>query len=83
MSAQLNENRPPDLGTFMAEVRPARPEGTPRLGRVTSWDGELCHLCPPGGGAEWTAAPDALRPPTQEERALIRTLTRPVRWVDR
>ncbi|MET9350720.1 hypothetical protein [Streptomyces termitum] len=79
MSGQLNENGPPDLGTFMAE---ARPEGAPRLGRVTSWDGELCHLRPPGGGAEWTAAPDALRPPTEKERALIRTLTRPVRRAD-
>ncbi|MFF5426024.1 MULTISPECIES: hypothetical protein [unclassified Streptomyces] len=47
----------------------------PRLGRVAAWDGELVHLAPPGGGTTWTAAPDELRRPTEEEHARIRVLT--------
>ncbi|MEV6352599.1 hypothetical protein [Streptomyces hydrogenans] len=65
----------PDLGTFMAADTP---EGPPRLGKVTAWDGELVHLQRPGGGAAWTAAPDGLRRPTEDEHALIRVLTTPV-----
>ncbi|MFD8010622.1 hypothetical protein [Streptomyces sp. NPDC058955] len=65
----------PDLGTFMAADTP---EGRPRLGKVTAWDGEFVHLRRPGGGAEWTAAPCELRRPTEDERVLIRVLTTPV-----
>ncbi|MEU3605605.1 hypothetical protein AB0E83_09115 [Streptomyces sp. NPDC035033] len=65
----------PDLGTFMAADTP---DGRPRLGKVTAWDGEFVHLQRPGGGAEWTAAPAELRRPTEDERALIRVLTTPV-----
>ncbi|WP_051845393.1 hypothetical protein [Streptomyces globisporus] len=65
----------PGLGTFMAEDTT---EGTPRLGKVTAWDGNAVHLRPPGGGTVWTAAPSGLRRPTDEERALIRILTSPV-----
>ncbi|WP_030751134.1 hypothetical protein [Streptomyces griseus] len=65
----------PDLGTYMAEDTT---EGTPRLGKVTAWDGEFVQLQPPGGGTPWTAAPAGLRRPTERERALIRVLTRPV-----
>lgn len=65
----------PDLGWFMAEDTT---EGTPRLGKVTAWDGSVVHLRPPGGGTVWTAAPSGLRRPTDEERAPIRILTSPV-----
>ncbi|MFE5795192.1 hypothetical protein ACFQ8C_21835 [Streptomyces sp. NPDC056503] len=65
----------PDPGTYMAADTP---EGRPRLGKVTAWDGELVHLQQPGGGTAWTAAPAALRRPTDDERALIRVLTTPV-----
>ncbi|MGW6390439.1 hypothetical protein ACWFR1_08010 [Streptomyces sp. NPDC055103] len=65
----------PDLGTFMAADTP---EGKPRLGKVTAWDGESVHLQRPGGGTVWTAAPAELRRPTEDERALIRVLTTPV-----
>ncbi|NML50910.1 hypothetical protein HHL19_20610 [Streptomyces sp. R302] len=65
----------PTLGTYLAEDTT---EGTPRLGRVTAWDGSLLHLQPPGGGTEWTAAPAGLRRPSERESALIRILTRPV-----
>ncbi|GHI26378.1 hypothetical protein [Streptomyces hydrogenans] len=65
----------PDLGSFMAEDTG---EGTPRLGRVTAWDGSVVHLRPPGGGTTWTAAPGRLRRPTEGEAALIRVLTTPV-----
>lgn len=65
----------PDLGTYMAADTP---EGRPRLGKVTAWDGELVHLQQPGGGTVWTAAPAELRRPTDDERALIRVLTTPV-----
>ncbi|GHB03883.1 hypothetical protein GCM10010305_53780 [Streptomyces termitum] len=70
--------RVPGIGTFMADDSV---EGASRLGRVTAWDGRLCHLRPPGGGTGWTAAPDMLRPLTKEECVLVRTLTRPVPWV--
>ncbi len=62
----------PDLGTFMAADTA---EGTPRLGRVTAWDGDVVHLSPPGGGAKWTAFPGELRRPTEDECARIRILT--------
>ncbi|MFF6883934.1 hypothetical protein ACFY9F_12185 [Streptomyces sp. NPDC012421] len=65
----------PDLGTYMAADTP---EGRPRLGKVTAWDGELVHLQQPGGGTVWTAAPAELRRPTHDERSLIRVLTTPV-----
>ncbi|MFE0644325.1 hypothetical protein ACFW2Y_22350 [Streptomyces sp. NPDC058877] len=65
----------PDLGTYMAMDTV---EGSSRFGRVTAWDGDLVHLVPPGGGAEWTAAPTALRRPNEEECARIRVLTSPV-----
>ncbi|MFF2774301.1 hypothetical protein ACFVU3_05275 [Streptomyces sp. NPDC058052] len=65
----------PALGTFMAADTP---EGRPRLGKVTAWDGESVHLQQPGGGAVWTAGPAELRRPTEEESALIRVLTTPV-----
>ncbi|GGY64814.1 hypothetical protein [Streptomyces omiyaensis] len=65
----------PDLGTYMAADIPG---ASPRLGRVTAWDGELVHLERPGGGAAWTAVPSALRRPTGDESALIRVLTTPV-----
>ncbi|WP_158821922.1 hypothetical protein [Streptomyces sp. NRRL F-5727] len=65
----------PDLGTFMAADTP---EGRPRLGKVTAWDGEFVHLQRPGGGVVWTAAPYELRRPSDDERALIRVLTTPV-----
>ncbi|MEX0167942.1 hypothetical protein [Streptomyces sp. LMG1-1-1.1] len=65
----------PDLGTFMAADTP---EGKPRLGKVTAWDGEFVHLQRPGGGGAWMAVPGELRRPTGEERALIRVLTTPV-----
>ncbi|CAM5288668.1 hypothetical protein [Streptomyces narbonensis] len=65
----------PDLGTFMAADTP---EGNPRLGKVTAWDGEVVHLQRPGGGTAWTAAPSQLRPPTGDEHALIRVLSTPV-----
>lgn len=65
----------PDLGTFMAADTP---EGKPRLGKVTAWDGEFVHLQRLGGGSAWRAAPSTLRRPTEDERALIRVLTTPV-----
>ncbi|MEV8588895.1 hypothetical protein [Streptomyces sp. NPDC051180] len=65
----------PDLGAFMAADTP---EGRPRLGKVTAWDGEFVHLQRPGGGGGWTAVPGELRRPTGEEQALIRVLTTPV-----
>ncbi|MFB7591694.1 hypothetical protein [Streptomyces sp. NPDC056169] len=64
-----------DLGTFMAADTP---EGKPRLGKVTAWDGEFVHLQRLGGGSAWRAAPSAPRRPTEDERALIRVLTTPV-----
>jgi len=69
----------PGLGTFMVEDT----ETGPRLGRVTSWDGELVRLTPPGGGAAWTAGLDALRRPTEEECTRIRVLTTRVTGVER
>lgn len=69
----------PDLGTFMA-VDTA--EGTSRLGRVTAWDGDVVHLSPPGGGTRWTADPNELRRPTEEECVRIRVLTSPVPTTD-
>ncbi|MFE5912241.1 hypothetical protein ACFQ6B_24590 [Streptomyces wedmorensis] len=65
----------PDLGTYMAADTP---EGPPRLGKVTAWDGEVVHLRRPGGGTTWTAPPCELRRPTEDERTLIRVLTTPV-----
>ncbi|WP_282692597.1 hypothetical protein [Streptomyces sp. CC208A] len=75
MPASDGQGPVPDLGAFMAADTP---EGKPRLGKVTAWDGEFVYLQRPGGGTVWTAVPSELRRPTEDERALIRVLTTPV-----
>jgi hypothetical protein len=64
----------PAIGTFMVDTR------TPaiRAGRVMAHEGATVFLRPPGGGIEWTAPAEALREPTDGERASIRALTTPV-----
>ncbi|MEU3075913.1 hypothetical protein [Streptomyces laurentii] len=39
---------------------------------------DLIYLRPVGGGKEWTARAEDLRPPTDSECESIRTLTTPV-----
>ncbi|MEU2114929.1 hypothetical protein ABZ567_04565 [Streptomyces sp. NPDC016459] len=52
--------------------------GTTRLGRVSRSQAGKVYLRPPGGGAEWVAAPEDLRAPTEDEWSRIRVLTTPV-----
>ncbi|MFE5901109.1 hypothetical protein ACFQ67_27345 [Streptomyces sp. NPDC056488] len=51
---------------------------TPRFGRVTRCTDGTVFLHPPGGGAEWSASPEELRQPTEDEWARIRVVTTPV-----
>lgn len=53
-----------------------------RIGRVTDRYEEDVYLRPPGGGREWTAAPESLRQPTDEEMAKVRVYTTPVPAVE-
>lgn len=53
-----------------------------RIGRVTERYGDSVYLRPPGGGREWTAAPESLRQPTGEEMAAVRVYTTPVPAVE-
>ncbi|WP_282696281.1 hypothetical protein [Streptomyces sp. CC208A] len=64
----------PAVGAYVADTS----GGRTRLGRVSRHAGGRVHLTPPGGGAEWAASPEALREPTEGERASIHVLTTPV-----
>lgn len=55
----------PAIGSYVADTGMK----TARLGRVMAYEGELVFLRPPGGGVEWTARPEDVRPPTESERA--------------
>ncbi|MGW8767583.1 hypothetical protein ACWGN5_34420 [Streptomyces sp. NPDC055815] len=65
---------PPAAGDFVVDTG----GGLTRLGRVSRTQAGSVYLHPPGGGAEWVAAPDNLRAPTEDEWSRIRVLTTPV-----
>ncbi|MEV8623507.1 hypothetical protein [Streptomyces sp. NPDC051079] len=65
--------RPPAVGAYVADTN----NGT-RLGKVVRTQAGRVYVSPPGGGAEWAAAPEDLRAPTEEEWLRIRVLTTPV-----
>jgi hypothetical protein len=64
----------PVIGSYMVDTRMK----TTRPGRVMAHEDDLVYLRPVGGGREWTARAEDLRPPTDNECASIRTLTTPV-----
>ncbi|MGW0468263.1 hypothetical protein ACWDX6_23805 [Streptomyces sp. NPDC003027] len=52
-----------------------------RVGRVVDrYEGSV-YLRPPGGGKEWSVAPEELRPPTRLEMRDVEIFTTPVREV--
>ncbi|MGA5638067.1 hypothetical protein ACPCTN_04850 [Streptomyces cinereoruber] len=69
-----NPSSLPAAGVFVADTG----GGTVRLGQVSRTQSGSVYVRPPGGGAEWAAAPGDLRAPTEEEWARIRVLTTPV-----
>ncbi|MFE5509355.1 hypothetical protein ACFQ9J_01840 [Streptomyces sp. NPDC056529] len=69
-----NPSSLPAAGVFVADTGGK----TVRLGQVSRTQSGSVYVRPPGGGAEWVAAPGDLRAPTEEEWALIRVLTTPV-----
>ncbi|WP_432088879.1 hypothetical protein [Streptomyces sp. bgisy095] len=69
-----NPSSLPAAGVFVADTG----KGKVRLGQVSRTQSGSVYVRPPGGGAEWVAAPGDLRAPTEEEWALIRVLTTPV-----
>lgn len=52
----------PPLGSYAVDTR------TGRIGIVMGHEGPYVQLRPYGGGREWDAAPDAVRPATPAER---------------
>lgn len=53
-----------------------------RIGRVQeSYIGSVL-LRPPGGGKEWSVAPESLRQPTADEMTQVRVFTTPVPKVE-
>ncbi|WP_031005823.1 hypothetical protein [Streptomyces sp. NRRL F-5727] len=64
----------PATGAYVVDTG----NGKVRLGRVSRSQAGTVYVSPPGGGAEWAAAPADLRAPDEAEWATIRVLTTPV-----
>ncbi|BAU83101.1 hypothetical protein SLA_2168 [Streptomyces laurentii] len=65
-----NPEPAPIIGTYMVDTLVIRP------GRVMAREGDLYFLRPVGGGCEWTARAEDLRPPGEHEH--FRALPAPV-----
>ncbi|MEF9881568.1 hypothetical protein [Streptomyces sp. P9-A4] len=57
-------------------------DGDGRIGRIVDRDEGSVYLRPPGGGREWTVAPETLRQPTSDEMTQVRVFTTPVPKVE-
>lgn len=64
----------PATGAYVVDTS----NGKVRLGRVSRSQAGTVYVTPPGGGAEWAAAPGDLRAPDEGEWETIRVLTTPV-----
>ncbi|MEU5439086.1 hypothetical protein AB0G73_37950 [Streptomyces sp. NPDC020719] len=62
----------PTTGTYAVDTTNGR------IGEVRKLFESSAYLVPPGGGAEWTVAPSALRSPTDAETWRAQVWTHPV-----
>lgn len=68
----MTEQWTPTTGTYAVDT------ADNRIGEVRRLHEGSVYLVPPGGGIEWTAPPDRLRKPTEDETWQARVWTRPV-----
>ncbi|MEV8321420.1 hypothetical protein AB0Q95_45500 [Streptomyces sp. NPDC059900] len=67
----MDDNRPPGTGETTSQDPAVRPLAIDtrrmRLGQVMGHEGPYVQLRPPGGGREWDARPEDVRPAREEE----------------